>query len=201
MRPCVFPSRGAPSRQRRRALASASREQEPAPCGPPPRLRPPALAAGTDSFSIHMWQCAPDAMKTSLCFQSFLRRHVLEHFILRILQNQTVRCLLKTKHQLMQEQTCPLCSALRVTASPDSREWALGPTSAGGGTRGPTSGGWTQGQTSERDAGPCGRGFQGARASGGLWVSDGAEGPLSVPNTCPAETYARDDLGRPPHCQ
>ena len=133
-------------------------------CRPPPRPRPPALAVGTDSFFIHMWQCASDAMKMFLCFQSFLRRHVLEHCILRILPNQTVRCLLKTKHQLLREQTCPPCSALRVTASPDSREWALGPTSSRGGTRGPATGGWTQGQTSAEDTGPLWEGLLGSAA-------------------------------------
>ena len=66
-------------------------------CGPPPRPRPPAPAAGTDSFFIHMWQCASDAVKTSLCFQSFLRRHVLEHFILRILQKSDCQMFTKNK--------------------------------------------------------------------------------------------------------
>lgn len=122
-------------------------------------------------------------MKTSLCFQSFLRRHVLECFILRILQNQTVRCLLKTKHQLLREKTCPLCSALRVTASPDSREWALGPTSAGGGTRGPPSGGWTQGRTSA-----AGRGSSVGGASGQRGHPEVSGSVMVLRDPCPSQT-------------
>lgn len=128
---------------------------------------------------------APDAAKRPGACSHFLE-HVLEHFILRIFQNQTVRCFLKTKRQLLREQACPLCSAVRVTLSSDSGSAHWGPCSWRGHGEG-----WTQGQLCSGTRVLCGRGFQGGQTSGGLcqWC---CRGTLASPKyvTC-RDTHER----------
>lgn len=116
-----------------------------------------------DPFFTRARRCAPDAAKR-LCACSHFLEHVLEHFILRIFQNQTVRCFLKTKHQLLREQTCPLCSAVRVTLSSDSGSAHWGPRSWRG-HAGPSRRGLDSGAALQRDAGPLREGLPG-RADG-----------------------------------